>query len=116
NVDYEDGDDIAQLVMPFIDLSFEVFWVKGEDAVSQRVGMDYSELTKAPGIGGETVLFGQRVSVLTEVGDVEDGDSIDVDYKKETWKIEIPSMTTTRMKIMNIKLKTHGLRMLLIAV
>src|SRR5699024_3911214 len=37
-------------------------------------------------------------------------------HQLETWKMEIPFMSTTRMKIMNIKLKKHGLRMLLIAV
>src|SRR5699024_12422580 len=38
DVDYDDGDDIARLVMPSIDLSFEVFWGTGEDALSKEIG------------------------------------------------------------------------------
>src|SRR5699024_552731 len=80
NVDYEDGDDIPQLVMPSIDLSFEVFWGTGDDALSKGVGMYDSEFTKPPGAGGHTVLSGHSDSVFAPVGDVEAGDSIYVNY------------------------------------
>ena len=89
NVDYEDGDDIAQLVMPSIDLSFEVFWGTGEDALSKGVGMYDSEFTKPPGAGGHTVLSGHRDSVFAPVGDLEDGDSIYVNYKDEDYEYKI---------------------------
>src|SRR5699024_11982247 len=60
NVDYEDGDEIAQLVMPSIDLSFEVFWGTGEDALSTGGGMYDREFNKPPAGGGQTTLTGQR--------------------------------------------------------
>src|SRR5699024_12679745 len=46
NVDYEDGDDMAQLVMPSMDLSFEVFWGTGAGALSKAEGMLDCQLTK----------------------------------------------------------------------
>jgi len=89
NVDYDDGDDIARLVMPSIDLSFEVFWGTGEDALSKGVGMYDSEFTKPPGSNGHTVLSGHRDSVFAPVGDLEDGDSIYVNYKDEDYEYKI---------------------------
>lgn len=89
DVDYDDGDDIARLVMPSIDLSFEVFWGTGEDALSKGVGMYDSEFTKPPGSDGHTVLSGHRDSVFAPVGDLEDGDSIYVNYKDEDYEYKI---------------------------
>src|SRR5699024_556974 len=76
NVDYEECDDIAQLVMPSIHLSYEVCWGTGEDALSKGVGRYDSEFTKPPGAGGQTVLTGQRSSVFAPVGDLADADAI----------------------------------------
>src|SRR5699024_5599943 len=89
NVDYDDGDDIARLVMPSIDLAFEVFWGTGEDALSKGVGMYDSEITKLPGSNGHTVLSGHRDSVFAPGGDLEDGDSIYVNYKDEDYEYKI---------------------------
>src|SRR5699024_12052135 len=95
NVDYEDGDDIAQLVMPSIDLSFEVFWGPGEDALSKGVGMYDSEFTKQPAAGGHTVLSGHRDSVYAPVGDLEDGESIYVNYKDADEESKIKKTRST---------------------
>src|SRR5699024_6114561 len=86
DVDYDDGDDIDRFVMRSIDLSFEVFWCTGEDALSKGVGMYDSEFTKPPGSDGHTVLSGHRDSVFAPVGDLEDGDSIYVNYKDEDYE------------------------------
>src|SRR5699024_8450492 len=45
--------------------------------------------TKPPGAGGHTVLSGHRDSVFGGVGDVEDGDSIYVNYKDEDYEYKI---------------------------
>lgn len=88
-INHSDGDDIATLVMPTIDTSFEVFWGTGEDVLEKGVGMYDSDETTTPDQMGHTVLSGHRDSVFRPVGDLEDGDSIYVQYQDEDYEYEI---------------------------
>lgn len=88
-VDYSDGDDVATLVMPSIDTSFEVFWGTEEDVLEKGVGMYDSDETTTPDQMGHTVLSGHRDSVFQPVGDLEDGDSIYVQYQDKDYEYEI---------------------------
>ncbi|QKY68758.1 class D sortase [Lentibacillus sp. CBA3610] len=86
---YHDGDEIAKLVMPSIDLSFDVFWGTGDEALAKGVGMYDSQLTTTPDMGGHTVLSGHRDSVFQPVGDLEDGDSLYVRYGDQDYEYRV---------------------------
>src|SRR5699024_3816452 len=81
--DDQDGEAIAQLVMPSIGLSFDVFWGTGDDALAKGVGMYDSEWTTPPDLGGHTVLSGHRDTVFQPVGDLQDDESIFINYEGE---------------------------------
>lgn len=88
-VDYSDGDEIAKLVIPEVDLAFGVYWGTGDEALAKGVGMYESEWTAPPDHGRHTVLSGHRDSVFRPVGDLQEGDSIYVNYKGEDYEYQI---------------------------
>src|SRR5699024_3868502 len=87
--DDQDCEAIAQLVMPSIDLSFDVFWGTGDDALAKGVGMYDSEWTTPPDLGGHTVLSGHRDTVFQPVGDLQDDESIFINYEGEDYEYRI---------------------------
>lgn len=87
--DDQDGEAIAQLVMPSIGLSFDVFWGTGDDALAKGVGMYDSEWTTPPDLGGHTVLSGHRDTVFQPVGDLQDDESIFINYEGEDYEYRI---------------------------
>src|SRR5690625_1067066 len=75
NIDHVDGEEIATLVIPSVDLAFDVFMGTGKDALAQGVGLYEGEWTTTPDLGGDPVLSGHRDSVFGQVGDVKDGEA-----------------------------------------
>lgn len=88
-VDYSEGDDVATLVMPSINIFYDVFWGTGKDVLEKGVGMYDSDVTTTPDQMGHTVLSGHRDSVFRPVVDLNDGDSIFVQYRGEDYEYEI---------------------------
>src|SRR5699024_9125497 len=62
DVDFQTCDHIATLVIPSIDLMYDVFMGTDDDVLAKGVGMFQSELTTPPDVGGHTVLSGHRDS------------------------------------------------------
>lgn len=89
NIDHVDGEDIATLVIPSVDLAFDVFMGTGSDALAKGVGMYESEWTTTPDLGGHTVLSGHRDSVFRPVGDLVDGEAVYVSYQGEDYEYKI---------------------------
>lgn len=83
------GDGIATLVIPSIDLAFDVYMGTDEEALAKGVGMYESQWTTTPDIGGHTVLTGHRDSVFRPVGNLEDGESVYVSYQGEDYEYKI---------------------------
>lgn len=89
NIHEQDSDGIATLVIPSIDLAFDVYMGTDEEALAKGVGMYESQWTTTPDIGGHTVLTGHRDSVFRPVGDLKDGESIYVNYQGEDYEYKI---------------------------
>lgn len=81
DINFQSGDQLATLVIPSIDLVFDVFMGTDDDVLAKGVGMYQSDVTTTPDIGGHTVLSGHRDSVFSPVGELENGDSLYVRYQ-----------------------------------
>lgn len=81
DISFQPGEGVATLIIPSIDLVFDVFMGTDDDVLAKGVGMYNSDLTTTPDIGGHTVLSGHRDSVFSPVGELEDGDSLYVRYQ-----------------------------------
>lgn len=95
NIDYNNGNRVAELVVPSIDLAFDVFWGTGDEALAKGVGMYDSQLTTTPNGFGHTVLSGHRDSVFRPVGDLQEGDSLYVQYNGMDYHYQINKIWIT---------------------
>ncbi|MBU5465380.1 class D sortase [Virgibacillus sp. MSJ-26] len=89
NTAFQLGDQMATLVIPSIDLVFDVFLGTDDDVLAKGVGMYQSDLTTTPDVGGHTVLSGHRDSVFSPVGELEHGESLYVRYQGIDYHYEI---------------------------
>lgn len=80
-INYEVGESVANLVIPKLNQSYEVYWGTDDDTLAKGVGMYVSEWTVTPDKEGHTVLSGHRDSVFRPLGDLESGDQIYVTYR-----------------------------------
>ncbi|WP_246516417.1 class D sortase [Salicibibacter cibarius] len=94
--EFEKGDEIASLEIPSIDSRFEVFWGTDDATLDQGVGMYVSdEWTETPNVQKHTVLSGHRDTVFTEMGDVEEGDVMQVEFDGWIYEYEIDDIWIT---------------------
>lgn len=88
--DYAKGKNIATLTIPEINSNFDVFWGTDEGTLSKGVGMYVSEWTTAPNnYGGHTVLSGHRDTVFRELGELEKGDQMLLEFQGEVYSYQI---------------------------
>lgn len=96
NYSVENGKKVAKLNIPKIASSFDVFWNTDESTLDKGVGMYVSEWTTIPNdIGGHTVLSGHRDTVFTELGELEQGDTMTVEYEGESFTYKIKDIWIT---------------------
>lgn len=87
--DFEAGENIANLIIPKLNKSYEVYWGTDDETLAKGVGMYVSDLTVPPGEEGHTVLSGHRDSVFRPLGELEDGDRFYVVYQGIDYEYEI---------------------------
>ncbi|MDQ0232568.1 class D sortase [Metabacillus malikii] len=94
--DYQDGEKIANLEIPKINSNFDVFWNTDDSTLEKGVGMYVSKWTTIPNeTGGHTVVSGHRDTVFTELGNLEKGDTINVDYDEDSYTYIIKDIWIT---------------------
>ncbi|WP_080872836.1 class D sortase [Oceanobacillus timonensis] len=88
--DIKEGSEVATLDIPDMGKRFTTYWGADESTLEQGVGMYVSEWTTVPNReGGHTVLSGHRDTVFTGLGELGEGDTLEVHYDGETFEYEI---------------------------
>jgi len=77
---FEHGEEIAVLKVPVLEKQYITYWGTDDDSLDQGVGMHDSEWTSPPDEGRHTLLSGHRDTVFRELGDLQEGDEMIVDY------------------------------------
>lgn len=103
--DFQTGDHMATLVIPSIDLMFDVFMGTDDDVLAKGVGMFQSDLTTPPDVGGHTVLSGHRDSVFSPIGDLNHGDSLYVRYQGVDYHYKIEKTWITSADDLSVIVK-----------
>src|SRR5699024_1797011 len=88
-IEREKGSEVATLKIPKLNNQFTTYWGADEDTLDQGVGMYISEWTVTPGYDGNVVLSGHRDTVFTGLGELADGDILELDYDDKSYKYEI---------------------------
>lgn len=86
---FEKGTEVARLEIPSIDSAYTVYWGADEEALDRGVGMYVSEWTTTPDQKRHTVLSGHRDTVFTELGNLEKGDRLAVQFEKSLYIYEV---------------------------
>lgn len=94
-LNHEIGEGIANLVIPKINQSYEVFWGTDDQTLSKGVGMYVSEWTAPPNDERHTVLSGHRDTVFRPLGELENGDRLFVSYLGVDYEYEINKIWIT---------------------
>lgn len=94
--DQQKGNEVAKLIIPKLDLSYDVFWGTDENTLKEGVGMYVSKWTTVPNpIGGHTVLSGHRDTVFTKLGDLDEGDTLTEKYHGKSYQYRIKKIWIT---------------------
>lgn len=86
---YEQGEEMARLEIPKIENAYQTFWGADDATLKQGVGMYVSEWTTTPDQKRHTVLSGHRDTVFTELGELETGDMLTLEYEGKRYEYEI---------------------------
>ncbi|MEH7463568.1 class D sortase [Bacillus thuringiensis] len=88
-VQHQQGEKVALLVIPKINKNFSVYWGTDPKVLKKGVGMFVSDLTTTPAGNGHTVLSGHRDTVFTELGELQENDTLIVKYDNKTYTYQI---------------------------
>lgn len=86
---FETGEQVALLVIPKLNKTYEVYWGTDEETLAKGVGMYVSEWTVTPDENGHTVLSGHRDSVFRPLGELDVGDRFYIVYQGVDYEYEI---------------------------
>lgn len=78
---WDKGENVAELKIPELGNSYSVYWGTDDESLDRGVGMYVSEWTTTPDESRHTVLSGHRDTVFTGLDELEDGDSLIVEYE-----------------------------------
>lgn len=92
---YDVGAEMSKLVIPGIESSYKTYWGTDDATLKQGVGMYVSEWTTTPDEKRHTVLSGHRDTVFAELGDVELGDVLYLEYEGQRYEYEIDDIWIT---------------------
>lgn len=95
HLDYQQGEAVADLVIPKLAKSYKVFWGTDEDTLAKGVGMYVGKWTVPPGHGGHTVLSGHRDSVFNQLSELKEGDVLYITYHGEDYEYKINKIWIT---------------------
>ncbi|MBM7837361.1 sortase A [Alkalihalobacillus xiaoxiensis] len=95
---FEVGEGMGRLYIPKLESAYETFWGTDDRTLKQGVGMYVSEWTTTPDQKGHTVLSGHRDTVFSELGDLEVGDRMFVDYDGKAYEYEIEDIWITDLE------------------
>ncbi|SDO34787.1 class D sortase [Alkalicoccus daliensis] len=87
--EYEKGEEIGWLMIPALDMKYPVYWGTDDDTLKQGVGYHEGDFTTPPDGMRHTVLSGHRDTVFREMGDLEEGDKMYVQFEDIQYEYEI---------------------------
>ncbi|PYZ97352.1 class D sortase [Alteribacter lacisalsi] len=92
---YEAGDEAGELIIPRLDRIYDVFWGTDDETLDQGVGYHEGDFTTPPDGLRHTVLSGHRDTVFRELGELEEGDRLYVEFEGSLYEYQIRDIWIT---------------------
>ncbi|QKS70016.1 class D sortase [Paenalkalicoccus suaedae] len=87
--EYARGDDVGWLLIPALDLKYPIYWGTDDETLTQGVGYHIGDFTTPPDGLSHTVLSGHRDTVFRELGDLEETDTMYVQFEGVQYEYQI---------------------------
>lgn len=87
--EYKNGDEIGWLLIPSLDMKYPIYWGTDDETLKQGVGYHEGDFTVPPDGLRHTVLSGHRDTVFRELGDLEEGESMYIQFEDVQYEYEI---------------------------
>ncbi|WP_422124488.1 class D sortase [Planococcus sp. X10-3] len=87
--EYDKGVEIGWLLIPDLDMKYPIYWGTDDDTLNQGVGYHIGNFTTPPDGHGHTVLSGHRDTVFQELGELEQGARMYVQFEDMQYEYEI---------------------------
>ncbi len=87
--EYEKGEEMAEMSIPALERVYPIYWGTDDEALDQGVGLHEGDHTTTPDGLVHTVLSGHRDTVFSEMGELEEGDRIYLEYEEKTYEYQI---------------------------
>ena len=94
-VNYQTGDQIAELIVPSIHQTIPVFLGVDHDVLKKGAGMYQSQWTTIPSEKGHTVLSGHRDTVFREIRFVKKGEQLELLFQGERYEYVVNKIWIT---------------------
>lgn len=95
NSQFDVGEAMASLYIPSLESKYETYWGADDATLKRGVGMYVSEWTTTPDEKGHTVLSGHRDTVFSELGELETGEQMFLEYEDRRYEYEIEKIWIT---------------------
>lgn len=92
---YEKGEETGRLIIPHLEKGYTTYWGADDESLDRGVGMYVSEWTTTPDQKRHTVLSGHRETVFTNLGDIEEGESIFYEFDGRRYEYEVEKSWVT---------------------
>lgn len=92
---FDVGSEMSRLIIPKIEKSYKTYWGADDATLKQGVGMYVSQWTTTPDEKRHTVLSGHRDTVFSELGTLNEGDVLYLEYEGQRYEYEIAEIWIT---------------------
>ncbi|WP_369874313.1 class D sortase [Alkalicoccobacillus gibsonii] len=92
---FDVGSEMSRLIIPKIEKSYKTYWGADDATLKQGVGMYVSQWTTTPDEKRHTVLSGHRDTVFSELGSLNEGDVLYLEYEEQRYEYEISEIWIT---------------------
>ncbi|WP_425499477.1 class D sortase [Alkalicoccobacillus gibsonii] len=92
---FDVGSEMSRLIIPKIEKSYKTYWGADDATLKQGVGMYVSQWTTTPDEKRHTVLSGHRDTVFSELGTLDEGDVLYLEYEEQRYEYEISKIWIT---------------------
>ena len=92
---FDVGSEMSRLIIPKIEKSYKTYWGADDATLKQGVGMYVSQWTTTPDEKRHTVLSGHRDTVFSDLGTLDEGDVLYLEYEEQRYEYEISKIWIT---------------------
>lgn len=87
--EYEKGAEVGWLLIPALNMKYPIYWGTDDETLTQGVGYHVGDFTTPPDGLAHTVLSGHRDTVFRELGELDEGAKMYIQFEDMQYEYEL---------------------------